>query len=43
MDEVSYSIVCCLYNEKNILEKKFEESIKFAKNIPFKKANLLVT
>ena len=37
MDEVSYSIVCCLYNEKNILEKKFEEFIKFAKNIPFKK------
>ena len=37
MDEVSYSIVCCLYNEKNILEKKFEQFIEFTKKIPFKK------
>jgi|TARA_B110000211_G_C14087599_1_gene557370 dolichol-phosphate mannosyltransferase len=37
MDEVSYSIVCCLYNEKNILEKKFEQFTEFLKKIPFKK------
>tara|TARA_B100001057_G_scaffold445692_1_gene483588 strand:+ start:3324 stop:4034 length:711 start_codon:yes stop_codon:yes gene_type:complete len=37
MDEVSFSIVCCLYNEKNILEKKFVNFINFIKKIPFKK------
>ena len=37
MNEISYTIVCCLYNEKNILEKKFEQFIEFIKKIPFKK------
>jgi dolichol-phosphate mannosyltransferase len=37
MEEASYSIVCCLYNEKNILEKKFDQFIELTKKIPFKK------
>ena len=37
MNEASYSIVCCLYNEKNILEKKFKQFTEFLKKIPFKK------
>ena len=37
MDEISYSIVCCLYNEKNILEKKFKDFINLIKEMPFKK------
>ena len=37
MNEISYTIVCCLYNEKNILEKKFDQFVEFIKKIPFKK------
>ena len=37
MDEASFSIVCCLYNEKNILEQKFENFVNKVKTLPFKK------
>ncbi len=36
MAEISYTIVCCLLNEKKILKLKFEEFIKEIKKLPFK-------
>tara|TARA_Y100000590_G_scaffold184942_1_gene210728 strand:+ start:3404 stop:4111 length:708 start_codon:yes stop_codon:yes gene_type:complete len=36
MDEISYSIVCCYYNEKPLLEKKIGSFLEALKNLPFK-------
>tara|TARA_B100000965_G_scaffold70340_1_gene55499 strand:- start:1199 stop:1906 length:708 start_codon:yes stop_codon:yes gene_type:complete len=36
MDEISYSIVCCYYNEKPLLEKKLNSFVSACKNLPFK-------
>ena len=35
MYNTDYSIICCLYNEKQIIEKKFNDFLKQAKSSPF--------
>ncbi len=37
MDDISYSIVCCFFNEKKLLENKFHNLIEGFQNLPFKK------
>tara|TARA_B100000780_G_C21037307_1_gene416075 strand:+ start:334 stop:1044 length:711 start_codon:yes stop_codon:yes gene_type:complete len=35
VSNIKYSIICCYYNELNILEKKFQAFIKEVENLPF--------
>ena len=36
MHNIDYSIICCLYNEKQIIEKKFNNFLEQARSSPFK-------
>ena len=36
MDDISYSIVCCYYNEKPLLQKKLYNFLNNTKKFPFK-------
>ena len=36
MDDISYSIVCCYYNEKPLLQKKLHNFLNYIKKFPFK-------
>ncbi len=36
MDDISYSIICCYYNEKPLLEKKLKIIVEALKTLPFK-------
>ena len=42
MHNFDYSIVCCFYNEIQILKKKFDEFLKEIKNSPFSYEVLIV-
>ena len=35
MHNIDYSIVCCFYNESQVLNKKFEEFVEKTKKSPF--------
>ena len=36
MHNIDYSIICCLYNEKQIIEKKFNNFLEQTRSSPFK-------
>ena len=35
MQEIKYSIICCYYNEINLLNNKFSSFVEEVKNFPF--------